>query len=112
MSKLFSVIGQEPQRPPGLWFPALDAPPAALMHDAGCIMTRRTTVTADEGDLATLEAEARRRGLPLAKLMREAVHDQAVELQSRRRPRLGVAASGDGRSAAEVTADPVAHSPT
>lgn len=74
-------------------------------------MTRRTTVTADERDLATLEAEAKRRGVPLAVLMREAVRDKAVELRSRRRPRLGVAASSDGRSAAEVTAEPVARPP-
>ncbi|MGI9016186.1 MAG: ribbon-helix-helix protein, CopG family [Euzebya sp.] len=73
--------------------------------------TRRTTVTAAEADLATLEAEARRRGQPLAALMREAVQEKAAQLRQRRQPRIGVAASNDGRSASEVTADPVAHPP-
>ncbi|HEX9642988.1 MAG TPA: ribbon-helix-helix protein, CopG family [Acidimicrobiia bacterium] len=74
--------------------------------------TRRTTVTADESDLATLTAEAARRGEPLAAVMREAVHEKALSLRRRRRPSVGVGASDDGRRAADVTAEPVANPPS
>jgi hypothetical protein len=80
---------------------------------ASRIMTqlRRTTVSAPQDALRTLEAEAERRRVPLATLLREAVEDKAMELRTRRRPRVGVARSTDGRSAAEVTAEPVAEEP-
>lgn len=51
---------------------------------------RRTTVTADADDLAVLEAEARRRGVPLSQVLREAIARQAETLRTERRPRFGV----------------------
>lgn len=80
---------------------------------ASNIMThlRRTTVSAPPSTIRTLEAEARRRSVPLATLLREAVEEKAQALRTGRRPRVGVARSTDGRSAAELTAEPVAAEP-
>lgn len=80
---------------------------------ASRIMTqlRRTTVSAPPAVMQTLEAEAERRRVPLAALLREAVEEKARALRQARRPRVGVARSTDGRSAAEVTAEPVAEEP-
>ena len=80
---------------------------------ASRIMTqlRRTTVSAPQAAIRTLEAEAQRRRVSLATLLREAVEEKAQDLRTRRRPRVGVARSTDGRSAAEVTAEPVAEDP-
>lgn len=77
------------------------------------IMTdsRRTTVSAPTSVIRTLEAEAQRRRVPLATLLREAVEEKAAALRRGRRPRVGVARSIDGRSAAEVTAEPIAEEP-
>ncbi|MEO5966183.1 MAG: ribbon-helix-helix protein, CopG family [Candidatus Limnocylindrales bacterium] len=72
---------------------------------------RRTTVSAPQATIRTLEAEAERRRVPLAALLREAVEEKAVALRTARRPRVGVARSTDGLSAAEVTAEPVAEEP-
>lgn len=72
---------------------------------------RRTTVTATRETLATLEAEAQRRNVPLATVLREAVDEKAAAIREGRRPRVGIARSTDGRSAAEVTAEPVAEPP-
>lgn len=72
---------------------------------------RRTTVTAPQSTLRTLEAEAQRRGVPLATLLCEAVEEKATALRAGRRPRVGVARSTDGRAAAEVTAEPIAEAP-
>jgi hypothetical protein len=72
---------------------------------------RRTTVSAPKAAIRTLEGEAERRGVPLATLLREAVEEKARALRQTRRPRVGVARSTDGRSAAEVTAEPVAEEP-
>jgi len=72
---------------------------------------RRTTVSAPQAAIRTLEAEAQRRGTPLATLLREALEEKAHALRAGRRPRVGVARSSDGRSAAEVTAEPVAEEP-
>lgn len=70
---------------------------------------KRTTVVANEESLATLAAEARRRGTSLAALFAEAVDEKAATIRaSRPRPRFGVARSTDGRSAAETTGAPVA----
>jgi hypothetical protein len=69
---------------------------------------RRTTVTAQVSALRTLEAEAHRRGVPLSTLLREAVEDRALELRRQRRPHVGVARSTDGRTARDVTAEPIA----
>jgi hypothetical protein len=73
---------------------------------------RRTTVTASRSSLETLEAEARRRGVSLSALMAEAIEEKATRLHTLRRPRLGVARSADGRSAAELTNEPIAHPPS
>lgn len=79
---------------------------------ASCIMvTSRTTVTAPAADLDTLRAEARRRGVPLAAVLAEAVTEKASTLRDARRPRVGVARSHDDRSAAEVSAQPIARTP-
>ena len=72
---------------------------------------RRTTVTASSGTLGTLQAEAERRGVPLSTVLREAVDEKAQALRSARRPRVGVARSTDGRSAAEVANEPIAEEP-
>ncbi len=79
---------------------------------ASCItMRRRTTVTSNAAELATLEAEARRRGVSLSTVLEEAVAEKARAIRAARRPRLALARSSDGRSAAEVTADPIARPP-
>ena len=72
---------------------------------------RRTTVSAPPATIRTLEAEAQRRSVPLTTLLREAVEEKAESLRRSRRPRVGVARSSDGRSAAEVTAEPIADEP-
>ena len=59
-------------------------------------MTRRTTLAADADDLAVLEAEARRRGVSLAQVLREAVADRAAAIRGARRPRFGVVRTGHG----------------
>jgi len=74
-------------------------------------MHRRTTISAPADVLDTLAAEARRRGVALNVVLGEAVSEKAAELRSSRRPRLGIGASSDGRRAAEVAAEPVAHPP-
>jgi hypothetical protein len=73
-----------------------------------CIMMRRTTVSADGEALATLEAEARRRGASLSAVLAEAVEEKASALRRQRRPRVGLGRSTDGLSARETTAEPVA----
>lgn len=78
---------------------------------ASCIMNRRTTVSADIEALATLEAEARRRGESLNSLLAEAVEEKAIAIRKVRRPRLGIGRSSDGRSAAGTTGTPVARPP-
>ena len=72
---------------------------------------RRTTVTAGRDAMATLEAEARRRAVPLTVILSEAVEEKASSLRGARRPRVGIGRSTDGRVAAEVTAEPVARPP-
>ncbi len=75
------------------------------------VQSRRTTVSASESSLRTLEAEARRREVSLATILREAVEDKAEALRSRRRPRVGVARSTDGLAARDLTDEPVAEAP-
>lgn len=65
----------------------------------------------DDGAFATL-SEAKRRNMGLAEIVREAVDARVVELRSGRRRRVGVARSTDGWSAAEVSAEPIAESPS
>ena len=78
---------------------------------ASRIMHRRTTVNARVEALTTLEAEARRRDVPLTAVLAEAVEEKAASIRAGRRPRVGVARSTDGRSAAQVAAEPVARQP-
>jgi hypothetical protein len=73
---------------------------------------RRTTVAARRSSLDTLQAEARRRGVPLTAVLAEAIDEKAQTLHASRRPRLGIARSTDGRRAAELTAEPIAHPPS
>lgn len=65
---------------------------------------RRTTLAIDEDVLATLRAEADRRGSSLA-VIREAFQDKAVAVRAARRPRVGYRRSTDGASAARITAE-------
>ncbi len=64
--------------------------------------TRRTTLAAEGEDLAVLHGEARRRGVSLARILRELVSREAAELRRENRPRFGVASSLEG--AARVAA--------
>lgn len=73
---------------------------------------RRTTVTAKRASLETLEAEAARRGVSLSTVMAEAIDEKAHTLRVSRLPRLGFARSTDGRSAAELTSEPIANPPS
>jgi hypothetical protein len=66
--------------------------------------TRRTTLSADRDDLALLEAEARRRGVSLAQVLREVVARRADELRQDRAPRFGVG-RGDGTLAQDSVDD-------
>jgi hypothetical protein len=85
-----------------------------ITHQQGGGMAgnRRTTVSAPVEALATLEAEAERRGVALTVVLAEAIVEKATALRQQRRPRLGTGASG-GRSpgAAQLTVDPVADEP-
>jgi predicted DNA-binding ribbon-helix-helix protein len=86
---------------------------SSLMNlDSHTVNLRRTTVTARRSSLDTLEAEARRRGVTLTAVLAEAIDEKASSLHASRRPRLGIARSTDGLSAAELTAEPVAHPPS
>lgn len=50
--------------------------------------TRRTTVVADEEDLAVMAGEARRRGMSLGRLLGELVGQEAGRVRQGRRPRV------------------------
>jgi predicted DNA-binding ribbon-helix-helix protein len=82
-----------------------------MIHESKADL-RRTTVTARRASLDTLEAEARRRGVTLTSVLAEAIDEKAEALYISRRPRLGIGRSIDGRSAAELTAEPIAHPPS
>ncbi len=56
-----------------------------------CTMVKRTTVSADPDDLAVLEGEAKRRGVSLSHMLREAVAEYAAEVRSEKKPRFGIA---------------------
>jgi hypothetical protein len=67
-------------------------------------MIRRTTLSADSADLAVMEAEARRRGVSLATVLREVVAEAAeIRRATAPRPRWGVFAGA--RDLAERSAD-------
>lgn len=73
---------------------------------------RRTTITAPEDSLATLRAEARRRGVSLTVVVAEAIEEKAAALRAAHRPRFGLgASSGRSRGAAVLTGEPVANDP-
>jgi hypothetical protein len=65
---------------------------------------RRTTVAAESDDLAVLEGEARRRGVPLAHVLREAVEREASRPRQAAAPRFGIV-RGDGTSTQAIAAD-------
>jgi hypothetical protein len=82
------------------------------MNHAAATDVRRTTVAAKRASLETLEAEAHRRGVSLSTIMAEAIDEKAMKLHVAHRPRLGVARSTDGLSAAELASEPVANPPS
>jgi len=65
---------------------------------------RRTTVAAESDDLAVLESEARRRGVALAQVLREAVEREADRLRGNAQPRFGIV-RGDGTATASIARD-------
>jgi hypothetical protein len=65
---------------------------------------RRTTVAAESDDLAILKSEARRRGVALAQVLREAVHREAGRLRATTAPRFGIV-RGDGTASRAIAAD-------
>ncbi|MGH2804499.1 MAG: hypothetical protein ACRDL4_15840 [Thermoleophilaceae bacterium] len=69
-------------------------------------------MTANRDALATLEAEAQRRGLSLSAILAEAVEEKAAGIRVARRPRVGLGRSTDGRSARELASEPVGRSPS
>jgi metallophosphoesterase superfamily enzyme len=66
--------------------------------------SRRTTVAADSDDLAVLESEARRRGVALTQVLREAVEREADRIRRTREPRFGIV-HGDGTATQQIAAD-------
>jgi hypothetical protein len=83
-----------------------------VMLESRIVMQKRTTVAAPSESLATLEAEADRRGVALTVVIAEAITEKATAHRRARRPRLGVGASGGrSRGAAKLTANPVADPP-
>lgn len=67
-------------------------------------MTKRTTLAAEADDLAVLEGEARRRGVSLARVLRELVEREADEIRRVQRPRFGIARSG-GRNLSQLATE-------
>lgn len=65
---------------------------------------RRTTVSAEQDDLAVLDNEARKRGVTLAQVLREAVEREARRLRSDAAPRFGIV-RGDGEASRTIAAD-------
>jgi hypothetical protein len=61
---------------------------------------RRTTLAAEQEDLAVVEADARRRGVSLASALRDIVAREAGALRSQSRPRFGVGRSDQGAATA------------
>ncbi len=69
------------------------------------MMKQRTTIAAEADDLEVLRAEAKRQGVPLNELLSAAVAAKAEEIQSARRPRLGLGRSGGANLAEQSVAD-------
>jgi len=68
------------------------------------VAIRRTTVAAENDDLAVLENEARRRGVALAQVLREAVAREAGRLRRNAAPRFGIV-RGDGTATDAIARD-------
>jgi hypothetical protein len=66
---------------------------------------QRTTLTAEADDLEVLRAEAKRLGLSLNDLLRAAVAQKAAEIQSEKRPRLGIGRSGGAELSRQSVAE-------
>jgi hypothetical protein len=69
-----------------------------------CMATRRTTVTAEHDDLAVLAHEARKRGVTLSQVLREAVAHEAHRLRDAAAPRFGIV-RGDGNATNAIAED-------
>jgi hypothetical protein len=65
---------------------------------------RRTTVSAEHDDLAILEHEARKRGVTLTQVLREAVEHEAQRLRDDAAPRFGIV-RGDGNATRAIADD-------
>ena len=63
---------------------------------------KRTTVSADPDDLTTLEYEAKRRGVSLTHVLREAVAQYAAQVRTARKPHFGIGRGGPDLSQASV----------
>ena len=61
---------------------------------------RRTTLAADSEDLDLLQAEAHRRGVSLARVLREVVAREATRIRRQRRPTIGFVAGGSAAAGA------------
>jgi hypothetical protein len=61
-------------------------------------MMKRTTVAADPHDLEILEYEARRRGVSLTRVLREAVAEYAAGVRTSRMPSFGIGHGGPNLS--------------
>lgn len=61
-------------------------------------------MAAESDDLAVLETEARRRGVALAQVLREAVEREAGRLRRKSKPRFGIV-RGDGTATASIARD-------
>jgi hypothetical protein len=69
------------------------------------IVKRRTTIAAEADDLEILRSEAARLGVPLGSLIADLVAEKASEIQSARRPRLGVGRSGGANLSGQSVGD-------
>jgi hypothetical protein len=65
---------------------------------------RRTTVAAEQDDLAVLEHQARKRGVTLSQVLREAVEHEAQRLREDAAPRFGIV-RGDGNTTQRIADD-------
>lgn len=66
--------------------------------------TRRTTVSAGADDLAVLEGEAKRRGVTLSQILREAVERESDRFRRKAKPRFGIVRGG-GDATARIDRD-------
>jgi hypothetical protein len=65
-------------------------------------MVKRTTVSADSDDMAVIEYEAKRRGVSVTFVLREAVAVYAAEVRTARRPSFGIGHGGPDLAQASV----------